>query len=100
VGASRSPQARGSASPRSARLAPCAAWDDAVDKLASLLFPAAAGAFLFGPTVLPLLFTAKFAGAVPLFLLATCEIPLWILPCDALLRAAGDTRFLFWFNGL
>lgn len=75
------------------------AWDDAVDKLASLLFPAACGAFLFGPLVLPLLFTSRFAAAVPLFLLATCEIPLWVLPCDALLRAAGDTRFLFWFNG-
>jgi O-antigen/teichoic acid export membrane protein len=75
-------------------------WDDAVEKLASLLFPAAVGAFLFGPTVLPLLFTHKFAGAVPLFLLATLEIPLWILPCDALLRAAGDTRFLFVFNAV
>jgi O-antigen/teichoic acid export membrane protein len=75
-----------------------AAWDDAVEKLASLLFPAACGAWLFGPTILPVLFTAKFAAAVPLFLIATAEIPLWILPCDALLRAAGDTRFLFAFN--
>jgi O-antigen/teichoic acid export membrane protein len=75
-----------------------AAWDDAVEKLASLLFPAACGALLFGPTVLPLLFTEKYAAAVPLFLLATVEIPLWILPVDALLRAAGDTRFLFFFN--
>jgi O-antigen/teichoic acid export membrane protein len=33
-----------------------------------------------------------------LFLLATAEIPLWILPVDALLRAAGETRFLFGFN--
>jgi O-antigen/teichoic acid export membrane protein len=73
-------------------------WDGAVEKLASLLLPAAAGAWLFGPTVLPLIFTQKYAGAVPLFLLATLEIPLWILPCDALLRAAGDTRFLFAFN--
>jgi O-antigen/teichoic acid export membrane protein len=76
-----------------------AAWDDAVDKLASLLFPATCGAWLFGPTVLPLLFTQKYAAAVPLFVLATAEIPLSILPCDALLRAAGDTRFLFAFNG-
>jgi O-antigen/teichoic acid export membrane protein len=86
------------ASPRSARLAAPAAWHDAVEKLASLLFPAACGAWLFGPTVLPILFTHKFAAAVPLFMLATVEIPLWILPCDALLRAAGDTRFLFLFN--
>jgi O-antigen/teichoic acid export membrane protein len=74
------------------------AWDDAVEKLASLLFPAACGAWLFGPTVLPLLFTTKYAASVPLFVLATFEIPLWILPVDALLRAAGDTRFLFSFN--
>jgi O-antigen/teichoic acid export membrane protein len=74
------------------------AWDDSVQKLASLLFPAACGALLFGPTVLPLLFTDKYAAAVPLFLLATIEIPLWILPVDALLRAAGDTRFLLVFN--
>jgi O-antigen/teichoic acid export membrane protein len=74
------------------------AWNDTVQKLASLLFPAAACAWLFGPTVLPLLFTHKYEGSVPLFLLATAEIPLWILPLDALLRAAGDTRFLFAFN--
>jgi O-antigen/teichoic acid export membrane protein len=76
-----------------------AAWNDAVQKLAAILFPAAACAWLFGSTVLPLLFTHKYQGSVPLFLLATVEIPLWILPLDALLRAAGDTRFLFAFNG-
>jgi O-antigen/teichoic acid export membrane protein len=75
-------------------------FNDAVDKLASLLFPAACGAWLLGPTVLPLLFTHKYEGAVGLFLLTTLEIPLWILPLDALLRAAGDTRFLFAFNGV
>jgi O-antigen/teichoic acid export membrane protein len=75
------------------------AWNDAVQRLASMLFPAAACAWLFGPTVLPLLFTHRYEGSVPLFLLATVEIPLWILPLDALLRAAGDTRFLFAFNG-
>ncbi len=75
-------------------------WDDAADKLASILFPAACGAWLLGPTVLPLLFTHKYEGAVPLFILTTLEIPLWIMPVDALLRAAGDTRFLFGFNGV
>jgi O-antigen/teichoic acid export membrane protein len=75
-------------------------WDDAVDKLASILFPAACGAWLLGPTVLPLLFTQKYAAAVPLFVLTTLEIPLWTLPVDSLLRAAGDTRFLFGFNAV
>jgi O-antigen/teichoic acid export membrane protein len=77
-----------------------AAWNDAVQKLATILFPATACAWLFGPTLLPLLFTHKYVGSVPLFMLATAEIPLWILPLDALLRAEGDTRFLFAFNGV
>jgi O-antigen/teichoic acid export membrane protein len=70
-----------------------------VQKLSTILFPAAACAWLFGPTVLPLLFTHKYDASVPLFLLVTAEIPLWVLPIDALLRAAGDTRFYFVFNG-
>jgi O-antigen/teichoic acid export membrane protein len=84
----------GAADPAAAR----AHWHDAVRKLATLLFPATFGSWLLGPTLLPLLFTHKYDGAVPLFLLATVEIPLWVLPCDALLRAGGDTRFLFGFN--
>ena len=75
-----------------------AAWDDAVEKLATLLWPATACAWLFGSTVLPMLFTQKYAASVPLFMLATIEIPLWVLPVDSLLRAAGKTRFLFgWY---
>jgi O-antigen/teichoic acid export membrane protein len=74
------------------------AWNDTVQRLAQLLFPATATAWLFGPTVLPLLFTHKYDGSVPLFMLATLEIPLWILPLDALLRAANETRFIFKFN--
>jgi len=73
-------------------------WHGAVDKLATILFPAACGSWLLGPMLLPLLFTEKYAASVPLFILATVEMPLWILPCDALLRAAGETRFFFLFN--
>jgi O-antigen/teichoic acid export membrane protein len=73
-------------------------WHDCMLKLATMLFPAAAGAWLFGPSLLPLLFTRSYSAAVPLFLLTSVEIPLWILPLDALLRAAGDTRFLFALN--
>lgn len=77
-----------------------AAWNDAVDQLATLLFPAACGAWLLGPTVLPLLFTRRYDAAVPLFVLATLEMLLYVLPVDAVLRAAGDTRFLLGFNAL
>jgi O-antigen/teichoic acid export membrane protein len=72
----------------------------AVNKMAALLFPFAAGSWLLGPTLLPLLFTAKYRAAIPLFLLATVEIPFCILPVDALLRAAGDTSYLFRLNAI
>jgi O-antigen/teichoic acid export membrane protein len=72
-------------------------WNETVQRLASILFPATACAWLFGATMLPLLFTHKYDASVPLFMLATLEIPLWVLPLDALFRASGDTRFLFGF---
>jgi O-antigen/teichoic acid export membrane protein len=73
-------------------------WDQTVRRLAAILFPATACAFLFGPTILPLLFTEKYARAVPLFLVSSLEIPLWALPLEAVCRAFGDTKFLFGFN--
>jgi O-antigen/teichoic acid export membrane protein len=73
------------------------AWNETVQRLASILYPATACAWLFGGTMLPLLFTHKYDASVPLFMLATLEIPLWVLPLDALFRASGDTRFLFGF---
>jgi len=76
------------------------AFRESVSRLATILFPAAAGAWLLGSTVVPLLFTSTYLAAVPLFLLATVEIPLWVLPVDALLRAEGETRFLLWFSAV
>jgi O-antigen/teichoic acid export membrane protein len=74
-------------------------WHDAVEKLATILWPAAACAFLIGPRLVPILFTHKYDASVPLFVLASLELPLWVLPVDALLRAAGETRFLFAWYG-
>jgi O-antigen/teichoic acid export membrane protein len=80
--------------------AAAAEFRTAVTRLATILFPAAAGAWLLGSTTLPLLFTNTYLAAVPLFLLATVEIPLWVLPVDALLRAQGETRYLLWFSAV
>jgi O-antigen/teichoic acid export membrane protein len=75
-------------------------WRDSIERLAALLFPATIGCWLIGPLLIPILFTGAYVRAVPLFMLATAEIPLWIFPCDAVLRASGDTRFLFAFNAV
>ena len=73
-------------------------WHDAMDRLSWILFPAACGAWLLGGVTLPLLFTHRYEGAVPLFMLTTFGILLAVMPVDALIRAAGETRFLFGFN--
>ncbi|HXN83410.1 MAG TPA: oligosaccharide flippase family protein [Myxococcales bacterium] len=83
---------------RADRAASLRYWHEAMDRLASFLFPSAVGAWLLGGITLPLLFTHRYQGAVPLFRIATLEILLAVLPVDALLRAAGETRFLFAFN--
>ena len=83
-----------------APVAAAATVRESISRLATILFPAAAGAWLLGSTVVPLLFTNTYLAAVPLFLLATAEIPLWILPVDAILRAEGETRFLLWFSAV
>ena len=75
-------------------------WQGAVGKLALVLWPATVCAWLFGDRVLPLLFTGRYGASVPLFLLATCEIPCWIFPVDSFLRASGATRLLFYWAAL
>src|SRR4051812_32574493 len=76
------------------------AFRNSVARLATILFPATAGAWLLGSTVLPLLFTNTYLAAVPLFMLATLEIPIWVLPVDAVLRAHNETRYLLWFSAV
>jgi O-antigen/teichoic acid export membrane protein len=72
-----------------------AAWREAVVRLATILFPATVCAFLFGPQLIVRMFTPTYAAAIPLFFLATLEIPLSMFPPDALLRSLAATRLLF-----
>ncbi|GAC1324669.1 MAG: hypothetical protein NVSMB2_22890 [Chloroflexota bacterium] len=69
-------------------------WDRAVKRTASLLFPFAAASIALGPVLVPALFTTTYAGAVPLFLLVSLQIPLFSAPAESVLWAAGESRFL------
>lgn len=88
------------APPAGGSTASLAEWDDAVDKLASVLWPGAVLSWLLGGHLLPLLFTHRYDASVALFYLATLELPMWVYPVDGLLRARGDMRFLFVWNGV
>jgi O-antigen/teichoic acid export membrane protein len=69
-----------------------------VDRLATLLFPAVLAAFLSGSLLIPTFFTHRYDRAIPLFFLATLEVPCWIFPLDSLMRSLGHKRFLLFFN--
>jgi O-antigen/teichoic acid export membrane protein len=71
---------------------------DTVERLATLLFPALVAAFLVGSLLIPTFFTHRYDRAVPLFFLATLEVPCWIFPLDSLMRSLGHKRFLLLFN--
>jgi O-antigen/teichoic acid export membrane protein len=69
-------------------------WHRAVGRLATLLLPVTGASLALGSLVIPLLFTPAYAAAVPLFLLVSLQIPLWLLPVDAVLWASGKSRYL------
>jgi O-antigen/teichoic acid export membrane protein len=69
-------------------------WRATVTRLAALLCPLVAFLVVGGPDLVVLLFSARYAAAGPLFVLASLPIVLAALPTDAVLRSFADTRFL------
>ncbi len=70
---------------------------EAVDWLAFFFLPLSIGLVASAPELIPALFTDRYAAAVPLFRLAVLAVPLAALPLDGVLRARGNTRYLFRF---
>lgn len=77
---------------------PLTEWDQAVQRLALVFFPMTIASVVFAQLLVGILFTDAYASAIPLFLLVTLQIPLWALPVDSLLSAAGRTRWLLMAN--
>jgi O-antigen/teichoic acid export membrane protein len=71
---------------------------EAVARLVVFFLPLAAFAWAIGPTLIPTMFTTRYAAAVAIFAVAIAEIPLSVLPVDGLLRALDCTRTIFWIN--
>jgi O-antigen/teichoic acid export membrane protein len=78
--------------------APIELWRQATSRLALALVPVVAWLVIAGRDVIALLFSARYASAGGLFILASTGILLATLPTDAALRAFAETRFLFAMN--
>jgi len=72
-----------------------AAWQATVRKLALAFFPLVAILLVNARDLIVFLFTARYLGSVPIFMVWTASFLLMTLPVDGVLRVHADTRFLF-----
>lgn len=73
-------------------------WRQAVSRLSLVLVPLVAWLVVAGRDLIVLLFSARYASAGSLFVLASTATLLATLPTDAALRAYAETRFLLAIN--
>jgi O-antigen/teichoic acid export membrane protein len=75
-----------------------AIWHDTTWKLAVLFFPLMAFCVVAARQIIVLLFTAKYAASVPIFMAWSSMILLSTLQVDGVLRVFAQTRFLLALN--
>ena len=71
------------------------AFREATAKLAYALLPLSAFLFVAAPEFIAAFYGSSFLAAVPIFRVSVLAVALGILPMDGLLRARGETRYLF-----
>jgi O-antigen/teichoic acid export membrane protein len=71
------------------------AFREASAKLAYAFLPLAAFLFVAAPEFIAAVYGPTFLAAVPIFRVSVIPMALAILPMDGLLRARGETRYLF-----
>ncbi len=70
-------------------------FHDANLRLAAVFFPFTAGMVAAASLFIPALFTHLYDASVPIFRVAILMTPFSALPLDGVLRATGQTRYLF-----
>ncbi len=70
-------------------------FHDANLRLAAVFFPFTAGMVAAASLFVPALFTHTYDPSIPIFQVAILITPLSALPLDGVLRATGQTRYLF-----
>jgi O-antigen/teichoic acid export membrane protein len=77
-----------------------AIWHDTTRRLALAVFPLVVFLVVMARDIIVVLFTSQYVASAPIFMLWACAM-VFSVPCvDAVLRAYGQTRFLFGLNVL
>ena len=75
-----------------------AVWHDSTRKLALLFAPMVGLLMVTAHPIIVLLFTARYAEAVPVFVVSSLGLLLPVIAVDAVLRVRAETRTLFGLN--
>ncbi len=89
--------AEGSGLPGAARRV-LAIWHDTTRKLALVFIPLFALLLVSAREIILLLFTDRYAAAIPIFMLWAAVVPLAVFQTDGLLRVYAQTRFILLIN--
>ena len=75
-----------------------AIWQDTTRKLALIFVPLFALLVISSREIILLLFTQRYAAAIPIFVLWAGVVPLAVFQTDGLLRSFAQTRFILYMN--
>ena len=73
-------------------------WRDTTLKLALIFFPLVAGLLIVADRLITLLYTSRYAGSVPVFMVGVSVIVLAAVMTDSMLRVYAQTRYLVVLN--
>jgi O-antigen/teichoic acid export membrane protein len=76
------------------RTGPRRLFHEAVARLAFAFLPAMALLWIVSPQLITVLFTDRYAAAVPIFRVAILSVPLAALPLDGVMKARAENRFM------
>jgi O-antigen/teichoic acid export membrane protein len=73
-------------------------WRETTRRLALVFFPLFALLLVSAREIILLLFTERYAAAIPIFMLWAAVVPLAVFQTDSLLRVFARTRFILFVN--
>lgn len=73
-------------------------WHKAVSKLALVVFPMIAVSAFLAESIIVVLYTAEYRDSIPVFVVFNFNLLIGMLPYGSIMKAFGETRFIFTSN--
>jgi len=70
-------------------------WRDTMTRIAAFVVPLTVGLLVLAPSLIEVLFTARYRASVPIFVVWTTSLAFAVFQTDGVLRVLGQTRLIF-----